>query len=377
MLSPDQCQDLNLTLKDFPRARTLPHWVYTCSQVFNTELAQLFGKQWVCVGHHSVFPASSLSCVDLAHHSLLISCDEQGQLTAFHNVCRHRGTRLLNSGRHSGELLVCPYHQWSYDLDGKLKAAPGMQGRAGFEPAEHGLLPAALALWQGLVFISPGQPEQSPAQRLADFPLPGPDLAALQVVAAHEYEVQANWKLLGENYNECYHCPSGHPQLHQITRSAADAGGRSRGDGFTGGPMELRPGYNTMSESGRTDRLRLKGWPAGSETAVHYYHVYPNVLLSIMPDYLMTHLLMPLSPDRVAVQTHWLFDPAEIAAEGFDPGDVVAFWDLTNKQDWRLCERAQKGHRSGAPVAGMYHPDEQCVHDFDRWYAAWLRQQSS
>ncbi|MFK7955015.1 MAG: SRPBCC family protein [Lysobacterales bacterium] len=370
MITQQQRRELELTQTSFSKARTLPCWVYTCPQVFEAEMQALFGQQWVCVGHQSQFENDSVVQLTVGQHALLISRNSSGLLQCFHNVCRHRGTRLVRQSQQRSALLVCPYHGWSYTLDGKLKAAPGMQDVKGFCAADQGLLKVNSQLWQGFLFICLGS--LLSGTLLTDFPLPISDLSNLQVVASHHYEVAANWKLLGDNYNECYHCPAGHPQLHQITRPASDIEGQHRTDQYTGGPMTLREGYNTMSATGVTQRQKLPGWASSDEHLVHYFHVFPNLFLSFVPDYLMIHLLLPVSPARTAVQTHWLFAPQQIAAEGFKYDDAVDFWHVTNQQDWRLCEEAQVGQGTGVHRGGFYHPSERCVHDFDRWYAQWL-----
>ncbi len=375
MLTQQQRDELTRTRSPFSQAQTLPSWVYTCPQVFAAEMSGLFGQQWICLGHQSQFESGSVTQRVLGHHSLLVSRNLAGQLKCFHNVCRHRGTRLVSQPEQTHKLIVCPYHGWSYDLDGTLKAAPGMEGVDGFCAQNQGLLEINSQLWQGLLFVCLGAP--SAQKLLADFPLPIADLANLQVAASHQYTVKANWKLLGDNYNECYHCPAGHPQLHQITRPAPDTQHQCRSDQFTGGPMILRQGYNTMSVSGVSQRDKLPGWAGSDSHLVHYFHVFPNLFLSFIPDYLMIHLLFPSGPGSTLVHTLWLFAPEQMSVAGFSPDDAVEFWHNTNQQDWRLCEDAQKGQEAGVHRGGVYHPSERCVHDFDRWYADCLSQITS
>ncbi|MEM1092164.1 MAG: aromatic ring-hydroxylating dioxygenase subunit alpha [Pseudomonadota bacterium] len=371
-LTSTQRAQLRATGEAFSSARTLPSWAFTDDSLFTLELRDLLSQGWFCVGHQSDFAPGEVRRVDLGDHSVLLSRARDGALRAFRNVCRHRGTRLLSESSSCGHLLVCPYHGWSYELDGTLRAAPGMEAMSGFDRSDHPLTAVELDCWNGLVFIKLGGTSLSLDETFADFPALGPDLASLSIAGREQYQVSANWKLLGENFNECYHCAGVHRRLHQLTGPASDTSRQARGAAFTGGPMMLRPGHNTMSSSGSTARPPLTGWPPTETGLVHYYHLFPNAFLSLVPDYVMLHLLSPLSVDRVAVETLWLFQADEMQFAGFDASEVISFWDETNRQDWALCETAQLGHRDGSFDGGCYHPAEKCVHDFDRWYAGWL-----
>jgi glycine betaine catabolism A len=185
-----------------------------------------------------------------------------------------------------------------------------------------------------------------------------------------EYEIAANWKLLCENYSECYHCAGAHPQLHRISEPLP-RGEREVEEGacFNGGPMKLRDGIQTMSMSGTSRLPTIPGLTHDDCRLVHYYVVYPNLLLSPHPDYVLTHTLWPVAPGRTRVICEWLFTGEAVSQPQFDPSDVVEFWDVTNRQDWKLCERAQEGVGSLGFRQGAYQATEDCVHIFDRWYA--------
>jgi len=199
-----------------------------------------------------------------------------------------------------------------------------------------------------------------------------PDLGRYRVAELRrakrvEYTVEANWKVIAENYSECYHCPLVHPQLHRI--SDITSGYAQFGRSFSGGPMQLRDGCTTMSTSGVTALPTLPGLGEADHRLVHYYLVYPNLMLGLHSQYVLVHQAWPLAPDRTRVICDWLFRPETIAAPGFDPADMVEFWDLTNRQDWVLCERVQRGAASAGYVPGPYHPAEACAHAFGKWYA--------
>lgn len=363
--------ELDRTRRPFAEARTLPGAVYTSTEVLRLEERGLFAREWLCVGREAELPRpGDYRLKTVAGDSLIVLRGQDGQLRAFYNVCRHRGARLLDA--ESGSVLprlVCPYHGWSYHPDGSLHGAPQMPDD--FRKAQHGLVPVRLGRWQGFVFLSldPGAPPLG--RRLADLP----DLARYRMpellCGRHlEYEVRANWKLIVENYSECYHCPGAHPQLHRLAELIR-RGERPQqiGASFNGGPMRLREGVQTLSSSGASTLPAIPGLARDDARHVYYYVIYPNLLLSPHPDYVMTHTVWPQATDCTRIVCELLFTREAVESPDFDPSDVVDFWDLTNRQDWLLCERVQLGAASRGFRQGPYHPAEDCVHVFDRWYA--------
>ncbi|MEM9530839.1 MAG: aromatic ring-hydroxylating dioxygenase subunit alpha [Pseudomonadota bacterium] len=349
------------TARDLPEARTPPGWVYSDQALFERELKVLFSEGWLALGHAGCYRDTDVFPILVGAESLLVVAQQTGPPAVFFNVCRHRGTRLVAAPQQRCRLIVCPYHGWSYTPAGELKAAPGMQAVSSFSAADYGLKAVPTTRWNGLLFTNPG------ANRNAapEFPDLAADLSGLDAVAHHEYLVAANWKLLCENYNECYHCPGAHPGLHELT--AVDSGeARSRSGSYTGGPMRLREGVASMSERPAERASLLPG--VVDPERVDYYHLFPNLFLSVLPDYALLHVLWPLSPDQTRVETWWLFNPSDAAQPGFSADPAVEFWDRTNQEDWALCENAMAGLRSRGHEPGPYHPDEACVHDFDRWY---------
>jgi Rieske 2Fe-2S family protein len=360
-MRPDLREPLTVTGRPLGEARTLPAAVFTDEAMHALEQRALFPRQWLAVARVADFAESgSFATVAVAGERLLIVRDEAGTLRAFFNVCRHRGARLVDESR--GRLrngIACPYHAWVYGFDGRLRRAPHMA--LGPERTALGLVSLPLALRDGFVFVcvSPGaEPPALPA--LARF-----GLDALVRVARLDYDLQCNWKIVCENYSECYHCPGVHPQLARLS----DLSGEGFEDeaGYNGGPMQLRPGVETLSTSGRSQLP-----PLGDASAlVHYWLVYPNLMLGVHPDYLVAHRVWPVAPDRCRVDCEVFVRPQAAASERFDASPVVDFWDLTNRQDWALCERVQQGVSSRGYRPGPYHPSERCVHAFDRWYARW------
>jgi Rieske 2Fe-2S family protein len=364
----DLAAGLAATSRPLAEARTLPRRVYTDPGVFALEARQLFGRLWLCVAREEDFPeAGSYLTQESGGEKLLVVRGDDGVLRALFNVCRHRGARLVEEpcGRLRGA-IGCPYHAWTYGLDGRLLRVP--RAEAGFRTADYPLAQARLATFGGFVFVNLDAGAPALADAFADLPDFGRyRLAELRRARTIEYTVAANWKVVAENYSECYHCPLVHPQLHRI--SDITSGHAQFGVAFNGGPMQLRAGFTTMSTSGATTLPVLPGLDAADRRLVHYYLVYPNLMLGMHPQYVLVHRAWPLAPDRTRVVCEWLFRPETIAASGFDPADMVEFWDLTNRQDWGLCERVQRGAGSAGYAPGPYHPAEGCVHAFDKWYA--------
>ncbi|HEX5912158.1 MAG TPA: RHO alpha subunit C-terminal catalytic domain-containing protein, partial [Rubrobacter sp.] len=179
----------------------------------------------------------------------------------------------------------------------------------------------------------------------------------LVTAARRSYEVAANWKILVENYHECYHCSSIHPELCKVSPPKSGEDHEARGIWF-GGSMELEDHAETMSLTGESFAPKLPHLTALQEREVYYYQLFPNLLMSLHPDYVMTHRLRPLAPDRTAVECEWLFSKEAVETEGFDPSYASEFWDVTNGQDWGACEGVQRGASSRGYRQGPLSPDE-------------------
>src|SRR5262245_44949382 len=287
---------LEEVLLPFGRSRLLPAEAYASEAVLAWERAHFFESAWVCAGTASDLsrPGDQRAAVSGRDGILLVRGDD-GTLRGFFNVCRHRGHELLARGecRHA-RAVRCPYHGWAYGLDGQLVHG---NDQPGFDPATEGLVPVRVERWGAWLFVNASgdaPPLREWIGTLDDLAR-GYDTERLLPAARHEYEVAANWKLVVENYDECYHCPQIHPQLCQV--SPPDSGGfiAQRG-AVVGGNMELVPGAATMSLDGRSGGVPFAGLSGSQRREVHYFGVFPNLLLSLHPDYVMTHRLDPLGP---------------------------------------------------------------------------------
>lgn len=181
-----------------------------------------------------------------------------------------------------------------------------------------------------------------------------------------EYDVATNWKLVVQNYNECLHCPTLHPALNKLSHYLSGENEPLRPT-YMGGRMDLRPGVDTLTMDGKCSRQFLPGLSGDDVRRVYYYAIFPNMLLSLHPDYMMVHTLWPIAPDRTINICEWHFHPAELARPDFSPADAVEFWDVTNRQDWHVCELSQAGISSRAYTPGPYSNREDLLHAFDRF----------
>jgi Rieske 2Fe-2S family protein len=365
--APIPAGDLASVRTETTAASTLPARAYHDPDLLAWEQEQWFAGSWVCVGREEDLPhAGSFFRTAIAGEPLIVVRGNDGELRAFFNVCRHRGSLVVEED--AGQLVrfQCPYHAWIYDLDGTLHKPRFTENLVDFDPDEHGLAPVALAVWQGQIFLNLTEQPEPLEQSLGTLPafFERFDLGALRRAERIDYDIQANWKIIIENYSECYHCPGVHPQLNKIT--PYDQGEWIAAEPeWTGSWMQVAGDYETLSLDGHTHgRAMLPGMTDEDAKRVYYFIVWPNLLMSLHPDYLMTHRIVPLAPGRTFVACEWFFDPAEIAKPDFDPSDAVGFWDLTNRQDWHVCELQQQGTGSRSFDKGRYSAFETGPHLF-------------
>ena len=305
---------------------------------------------------------------EVAGESLIVVRDKGGALRGFYNVCRHRGTRLCEESRGHVSAIQCPYHAWTYALDGRLIGAPHMDDVPGFEKSDYALHAVNLASWEGFIFVNLAHSPSSLEKVFA--PLSGKfshwNLPQLRSAKQIQYDVHANWKLIFENYSECYHCPGVHPMLSKV--SPYDSAENDLVEGpFLGGFMSITKGAS-LTMSGNACALPVGDIKSEDHHRVFYYSIFPNMLLSMHPDYVMVHQVWPRSPDRTLIVCDWFFHPDAFARPDFQPNDAIEFWDVTNKQDWHVCELSQQGIASRAYAPGPYSPRESIPAAWDREY---------
>jgi len=351
-----------------PVAKTLPGRYYTDPENFKQELERFYCESWICAGRAELVRAPGDYILrEVAGESIIITRDREQNVRAFYNVCRHRGTRIVTEreGNFSGR-IQCGYHGWTYGLDGNLIGAPHMDDGGGFCREDYPLNRVQAAEWDGHIFINLARTAEPLELQLADLPAKFSPwrMADLRLHKRIVYDVKANWKLIILNFNECLHCPVMHPALNRLTNYLG-ADNELPQRTYIGGTMGFKDGVETMSLDGRRRRDYLPGLSPDDREKVCYYAILPNFLLSLHPDYMMTHTLWPRAVDRTEIICEWHFHPTEMSKPGFDANDAIEFWDITNREDWRICELSQAGIQSRAYQPGPYSHREGLLHAFD------------
>lgn len=362
--------------------KSLPTSYYFSEEIYVREKERIFFREWFCAGREEQLPnPGDFGVLDVAGQSVLVARTKEGKLAAHYNVCRHRGAQLCGDPSETGVKLSggvlgangirCPYHQWTYSLDGKLLNAPYLREEEGFQKSEFSLYSVGLDVWGGFYFLnlSPENLESEDrtlqgqlggaAERVKRYPL-----ADLRIGATIIYEVEANWKIIVENYNECYHCAGVHPELCEIVPAFRQQGGAQL-DWDRGIPH--KEGAFTFTASGTTVRAPFPGLNEDERIRHKGELMYPNFMLSLAAEHAAAFTLWPAGPLRTKIVCDFLFHPEEMAKPGFDPSDAVTFWDLVNRQDWAICGRVQKGLGARRHKFGYYAPMEDLSLDIRRY----------
>ena len=364
---------------------TLPREFYFSPKIFAIERERIFFHDWFCAGRsEQLSDAGDYLVLNLAGEEALVVRTERGGLRAFYNVCRHRGCRLVldspkpQTAAGAGTLtpqgtfartIRCPYHSWTYTLEGALRTAPYLGDNEQFYKDEFSLYDIGIDTWGGFFFLNLSDPSDR-AESLAEQLGPIPErvrrypLEQLRTAQRIVYEVAANWKVILENYNECYHCGGVHPELCDIV-PAFKKGGGGELDWDRGIPH--KDGAFTFTFSGKTDRKPFPELDDDERTRHKGELIYPNCMLSLAADHAAAFTLWPHDAQRTTVICDFLFHPAEMSKPGFDPSDAVEFWDVVNRQDWTICEGVQRGMSSRKFRSGFYAPMESLSLDIRRY----------
>jgi phenylpropionate dioxygenase-like ring-hydroxylating dioxygenase large terminal subunit len=367
-----------------PLEPTLHRDHYLSPGHFEREKERIFFREWFCVGRQEeVAEPGDYLLLDIAGESVLLVRNREGALSAHYNVCRHRGSQLVSTvatdteGRPVGRTgtfgsgIRCPYHAWTYNLDGTLRTAPFLEEGDGFCREDLPLHEVGVDTWGGFVFLNltPALARAEGRTLLAQLG-GGPErvsrypLAELRIARRIGYEVRANWKVVVENYNECYHCGPVHPELCRIVPAFRQKGG-SELDWDRGVPH--REGAWTFTMSGTTNRQPFAGLTEDERTRHKGELLYPNFMLSLSAEHAAAFTLWPAGPDRSIVLCDFLFHPGEMARAGFDPMDAIELWEVTNRQDWTICASVQRGMGSRVFERGFYAPMESMSLDIRRY----------
>jgi len=352
--------------------RTLPGKYYHDQNIYKEELTKIFYNHWIYACRaEEIHAAGDYKLIQVGDESIILVRDKSLNIHALFNVCRHRGTQLCTEleGNFESKSIQCPYHSWVYALDGKLMGAPLMKEENGFRKENCSLHKAHVHDWEGFLFISLAKnPEPFEVQmealigKFSDW-----DMTELRIARHISYELNCNWKLILQNYQECYHCPGVHPLLSRLTPFESAQHDSSKG-AVIGGFMELIKERGSMTMDGEAAGPAVCDVGGDDLQRVYYYSLFPNMLLTPHPDYVMFHRITPLGPEKIVNDCFWLFHPDQINDKRAQKGinSAVDFWDLTNRQDWTVCEQMQSGTKSIRFDRGYYSGREDILYTLDR-----------
>ncbi|MEU2362259.1 aromatic ring-hydroxylating dioxygenase subunit alpha [Streptomyces noursei] len=359
---------------------TLPGRTYTDPDVFRQEQQALFERLWFCaVRSADLGRPGAFRTVRVGRESVLITRNRTGELRAFLNVCRHRGAQLCTA--ESGEVrrnLQCPYHAWTYDLDGRLVAAPNLQRMPDVDRTERGLVTVPLREWLGYAWVCLADEPPSfedtvigaAVERLGD--AAAIDRYGTETLALGRrisYDVRANWKLIVENFMECYHCATIHPELTDVLPEFADGFAAQY---YVGHGAEFAEEAQGFTVDGSAGFGRLPGIDDSQDRRYYAVTVRPQVFINLVPDHVILHRMFPLAADRTLVECDWLYLP-EVVDAGADVAKSVELFHRVNVQDFDACERTQPAMASRAyRDGGVLVPSEHHIGGFHAWLTARL-----
>jgi len=354
---------------------TLPGRDYHAPEVFELEREKIFFREWFYAGRADEAPeAGDFFTVDVVGESVLVVRGKDDQLHGFYNVCRHRGSRICDpeTRGHAKGAIKCPYHAWSYSYDGQLIGTP-LIAPDELDRSSLSLWPVSVDVWEGFVFVHLGEPDEGVRESFEhqnDKPLQYEAWRMDELRTAHRTvsEVQANWKVLVENYNECLHCPTVHPELVAVAPTFRK--GLVFEDGRDDWGVSIEGGGAGYTATGATTIPVMPGLTEQQATSMYGASIFPNMFLDLTGTVAIATRILPRGPEHTTMVTDYLFRPEVIAAPGFDPGDVVEFSELVAHQDYTICERAQQGVRSRAFTHGVYAEKDELPYLFNERYRA-------
>jgi len=396
-----------------PAGHSMLREFYTDEEVYQVDCEAVWRRGWLFAGHScEISKPGEYFTLEVDTDSFIVTRDGNGQARAFYNVCRHRGSLICDESQGHVNRLVCPYHRWTYDLDGSLIYAPGMQDD--LDKSALGLQPVHIRETCGLIFISLANepPAFDPAHTVIETVAKPQGLVSAKVAKAVDYLVKANWKLVWENNRECFHCNANHPQyikanfdhynaddttprireqisaaVHRSETKWAAAGlavshkqagmtsfpDAERNIWYSANRTTLVDGFVTESMDGK-QVAPLMGDYADNDVGTLRMRTLPNFWNHSSCDHGVSTRLLPKGPQLTAIRVWWLVDQEAVEGRDYDLSRLMPFWQLTSEQDWEICERQQRGVNSRAYAPGPYSTyKEYNVDAFVRWYLAQLR----
>lgn len=384
-----------LSLSD--RGYTLPQPFYNDPGLFDFDMTAVLGHSWLMVGFEAELPlAGSYLAVAIGRHPVLLVRGRDGLIRGFHNVCRHRGSQICADGRGRSSKLICPYHKWTYELDGRLIGAARMPPE--FDVEGHELLPVRVETLAGCLYVGlmDGGPDFAPF-RAAAAPLLAPyRLADAKLAFESTLIEKANWKLVMENARECYHCATSHPDLklsYQITYGDAVVGEKREFNRRFEERMErlglstaahegtwwhverypLNPGMESISADGAPVVARRLIDLDEKEIGGMWWATQPNSFCHVLADYAFMFSVIPVGPQETRVVSKWLVNKDAVEGVDYTIESLTDTWTRTNLQDRELAETNQRGVNGLGYRPGPYSLDEDYVVRFGNWYRDLIR----
>ncbi|AIJ24572.1 aromatic ring-hydroxylating oxygenase subunit alpha [Amycolatopsis methanolica] len=354
---------------------TLGGITYTDETIFALEQEKIFEQMWFCAVRGADLPQpGDFRTVRIGRESVLVTRSRDGALRAFLNICRHRGARLCVE--ESGTVkrnFQCPYHAWTYGLDGKLVAAPNLTSMPDIDRTEYGLKPVHLREWLGYAWLCLAEEPPSfeetvqadVAGRLGQLDAIGNyGIDELALGRRITYDVKANWKLIIENFMECYHCATIHPELTEVLPEFADGYAAQY---YVGHGAEFGEDVSGFTVDGSAGFDRLGGVDEHQDRRYYAITVRPQVFVNLVPDHVIIHRMFPMAVDRTIVECDWLY-AREVVESGRDVSHSVELFHRVNQQDFDACERCQPAMSSRAYArGGVLVPSEHHIGEFHQW----------
>jgi len=355
--------------------KTLPGSYYSDPEIFACEQEQIFEQMWFCaVSSADLDKPGAFRTVQVGRESILITRSRTGEARAFFNICRHRGAQLCTE--ESGEVkraFQCPYHAWTYDLDGKLVAAPNLTKMPDVDRVEYGLRKVHVREWLGYVWVCLA--DEAPSFEdtvIGDVRGRLGDVESIEAYAVEQlelgrritYDVKANWKLIIENFMECYHCATIHPELTEVLPEFADGFAAQY---FVGHGARFGEEVKGFTVDGSEGFDRIPGVTDDQDRRYYAVTIRPQVFVNLVPDHVIVHRMFPMAPDRTIVECDWLYLP-DVVASGQDVSHSVELFHRVNQQDFDACERCQKATDSRVYAdGGVLVPSEHHIAAFHEW----------
>jgi Rieske 2Fe-2S family protein len=370
---------------------------YTSQEIFEVEIQHIWKKYWLFAGTTADIPKpGDYFTYQVNNDSIIIIRGNNGEVHAHYNTCRHRGSLICLEEKGHAPKLICPYHQWVFDKDGKLLKARLMPDD--FDRSSYGLHPVHVEVANGFIFISLADTPPDFSQVLHDYaPFLEPyKINEARVAYKKRYQLRTNWKLIAENFRECYHCGPAHPEYcsavvganlrESVDEVLAERRVAWQQKGLAVDTVEfkddsfhfairypLRPGVESYSLDGKSVAKPM-GAHRDFDAGVLGLVVYPNFWMDAVSDYMWTMRVTPLSPSKCLVDLAWLVDKSAIEGVDYQIDRLTEFWKVTGEQDWELCENNFRGVESSHYQPGPYAPVEADVAKFVEWYTGRLRE---